>query len=148
MGEHILSGQLDDVDVSGRTIVQLAVTTTEKSEDWQELLLIDEQATQRQVEILLEAAQQRRSMQNITAQEGGQATLAVYLAPMHYLLVEQRPTLCASVSPDRLHYVRKQQVTMQRPLPTWTYNGHVALLERIDPSAVLSASHVLKRSGR
>lgn len=142
MGEHVLSGQLNGVDVAGRIMVQLAVTTTEKSEDWQELLLIDELATQKQVEVLLEAVQLRQK----TMQGAAQAPLPVYLAPMHYLMVEQRPMFCACASPDRLHYVRKQQATMQRPLPVWTYNGRVAVPERANVS--MSTSNVSRRSER
>ncbi len=130
IGDHILSGQLSGVDLAGRTLLQLAVTTDEKSEDWQEVVLIDEQATPKQAEILLKAFQQR------TGSHSSHMLPSAYLAPIHYLLVEQRPMLCVNASLDRLRSVGEQQ--QERPLHThWIYNGHVALQEQLDPREFL-----------
>ena len=139
LGQQELAGELEGVDLAGRTLLQLAMTSDEESEDWQELVLLDEHATQKQVDVLLHTLQGQ--------QQDKEQLPPVFQGPIHYLLVEQRPTLCVHIVPQRLRSVLAK-VPLQLPLQTWSYNGHVALLEQLDPRVLVQEGSAFNLKGQ
>jgi hypothetical protein len=129
VGDHIDMGTIEGVDVSGRTFLNLAQTPHEQSYDWQEMILIDDQATPDQVRVLLDLFKDRQGSAMTHPQDQPQQQRMACLVPMRYQEVHGQSVLSVTMSPDRCHIV---QGTGGAPMQNWTFNGRVAVRGQLD----------------
>lgn len=130
VGDKINAGTLEGVDVSHRLLFNLAQTSSEKADDWHEVILIDEEATPEQVNVLLKAFAASQGSRIADPHHPPVAERSVYLVPIHYFALEGRHILSVTFSEDR-----SQQVRGDRQTPffkEWTYNGHVVIREPLE----------------
>ena len=131
IGDSIESGTLDGVDLSQRILLNLALTTSENSHDWQEFILIDDGATSQQVDVLLKHFQEQQGS-DLAHPDYARSGRAVYLVPMRHTMVDRREILCVTCMSDRIRQVRGDSHPGQSKLKEWTYNGHIAVLRRLE----------------
>jgi hypothetical protein len=124
VGDHIENGTIEDVDVSGRTFLNLAQTSSETAQDWREVILLDEDATPEQVRVLLELFQEHQGSVVTHPQDHPSQTRPAYLVPMRYRVIRGQSLLAVTFSPDRSRLVQGQAPV---PIPSWTFNGRVAV---------------------
>src|ERR1051326_3705575 len=124
VGDHIDVGMIEDVDVSGRTFLNLAQTTNENSNDWREIILIDDQATPDQVRVLLDLFGERQGSAVTHPQDQPQQARMACLVPMRYRELYGQSILAVMLSPERCLIALG---TGAAPMPNWTFNGRVAV---------------------
>ena len=124
VGDQIEDGGIDGVDVGQRIFLNLAQTSDERARDWREVILIDDGATPDQVRVLLSLFAERQGSDLSHPQTRPSQARAVYLVPLRYWVVQGRPTLCVTFSPQRSRLV---QGASAGPIQAWTYNGRVAV---------------------
>lgn len=128
VGDLVEAGTIAGVDVGQRIFLNLAQTSDEQAHDWQEVVLIDDQATPDQVRVLLDLFAQRQGSEPTHPDIRPTQARSVYLVPMRYRVVQGRPTLCVTFSLQRSHLVHG---IVPAPIQAWTYNGRVALREHL-----------------
>jgi len=124
VGDQLDAGTIEGVDVGGRIVLNLAQTTDEQARDWREVILIDEGATPDQVRVLVELFRDRQGSVVTHPQDRPTQARAVYLVPMRYRVIQGRPILAVTHSPERS---RLAQGAAPTPIQPWTFNGQVAL---------------------
>jgi hypothetical protein len=129
VGDVIEAGQASGRDLSRRTLLNLALNSAEKAEDWHEVILIDERATPDQVEELLRVFESSQGSEVAHPYRVPSAQRPVYLVPMQYTIIG-RPTLVVTFSPHRSRLIRGDA-----SLPffkEWSYNGPVAVVQPLE----------------
>jgi hypothetical protein len=129
VGDAIEAGQPSGRDLSGRTLLNLAQTSTEKANDWNEVILIDESATPDQVQALLQVFEGNQGSEVAHPHRVPPAQRPVYLVPMQYTIIG-RPTLVVTFSPNRSRLFRGS--ASQPFFKEWTYDGPVALVQPLE----------------
>jgi hypothetical protein len=130
VGDHIEAGAVSGVDVSQRTLLSLAQNSTEKAEDWHEVILIDDHATPDQVQALLQMFQARQGSEVADLHRLPSAQRAVYLVPMRYTIIEGQPALSVTFSHHRSRLVQGNASTPF--FKEWTYNGPVVVRQPLE----------------
>lgn len=130
VGDHVEAGTAHGIDVSQRTLLNLAQTSREDSTDWHETILIDDGATPDQVNALLATFEQKQGSEVAHANHLPTAERPVYLVPMHYTIAEERNILSITFSPDRSRLIRGERSTPF--FKEWTCNGHVAVQQPLE----------------
>ncbi|HZU70553.1 MAG TPA: DUF1326 domain-containing protein [Ktedonobacteraceae bacterium] len=130
VGDHIESGTASGIDVSQRTLLNLAQTASENSADWHETILIDDGATPEQVNALLATFQQRQGSEVAHTNRLPATERPVYLVPMRYTTAEGRNILSVTFSPERSRLMQGDRSTPF--FKEWTYNGHVAVQQPLE----------------
>jgi Protein of unknown function (DUF1326) len=124
VGDQIEAGIIDGVDVGQRIYLNLAQTTDEQAHDWREVILMDDGATPDQVRVLLDLFAERQGSDLNHPQARPTQARAVYLVPMRYRMIQGRPTLSVTFSPQRSRLVHG---SAPAPIQPWTFNGRVAV---------------------
>ena len=132
VGDHVIAGHINHVDVSQRTLLHFAQTVNEADNTWHEAILIDDKASPQQVQALLAFFEKQRGSDLAHPNRPSAQKCVVYLVPMHYRQVDGHPTLSVTLSQDRLHPVNGSMSLADAYLSTWTYNGHVAVQQHLD----------------
>ncbi len=135
IGDSIESGTIDGVDLSHRILLNFAQTSSEKTNDWQEVILIDEGASPQQVDMLLKHFQKHQGSEVARPDHVPVSERAVYLVPMRYMIINRQAMLSelsVTCMHDRIRRVRggggpPDQVVLKE----WTYNGHVAVQKQL-----------------
>lgn len=130
VGDHIESGTVNGIDVSHRTLLNLAQTSAEKASDWREVILIDDRATLDQVQALLEVFEDRQGSDVVHPDRISSSQRAVYLVPMQYMMIEGKGTLKVAFLQERSCSVRGN--ASESGLREWIYNGHVAIQQPLE----------------
>ncbi len=130
VGDHIEYGTIDGKDVSHRTFLNLGQNSAEKTNDWHEVILIDDGATPNQVQALLDVFESRQSSEIAHPDRVLSGQRAVYLVPMQYVIAEGKKTLCVAFSQDRSRLVRGN--ASEPFFKEWIYNGHVAVQQSLE----------------
>jgi hypothetical protein len=120
------------MDLSQRILLNFAQTSTETTNDWHEVILIDDGTTPQQVEALLQLFQESQGSEVAHPDHVAVPQRAVYLVPMHYRVVNGRETLSVTCMHDRIRQVRGSGQSGEIPLKEWTYNGHVAVQKQLE----------------
>jgi len=129
IGDALSAGQSSGGDLTGRTLLNLALTSAEKATDWNEVILIDDQATPDQVGALLQVFEGNQGSEVAHPHRVPTASRPVYLVPMQYTITG-RPTLVATFQPNRSRLVRGNP--SQPFFKEWTYDGPVALVQPLE----------------
>jgi hypothetical protein len=124
VGDTIQTGTIEGVDVSGRTLLHLAQTAHEQSEDWHEVILIDQDATPEQADVLQHFFQERQGSEVSHLHRHPASPRPVYLVPMRYTVIEGRATLAVTFSQDRSNILGSASSPFFKE---WTYDDHVAI---------------------
>jgi len=130
VGDHIESGTINGIDVSQRTLLNLGQSSTEKANDWHEVILIDDKATLDQVKALLEVFENQQGSEVAHPDRVPSSQRAVYLVPMQYVTIEEKDTLRATFSQDCSCLVRGNE--SEPWFKEWIYNGHVAVQQSLE----------------
>jgi hypothetical protein len=129
-GYLVRSGKIHDVDVTAHLILSLTQPVQEGQTDaWQEVILIDDRATDEQVAALLDLFEER--LESVPAEVTflPETPRAVYRASMKSIPGENNPTLHVDFTPDEARLIRG---TDDQPLRAWKYDGPMALRETFD----------------
>ena len=129
VGDALSAGQSSGRDLSGRTLLNLALSCGEKATDWNEVILIDDHATPDQVGALLQVFGGSQGSEVAHPQRVPSAERSVYLVPMHYTITG-RPTLVVTFEHSRSRLVRGNP--SQPFFKEWTYDGPVALVQPLE----------------
>lgn len=130
VGDRIEEGTINGVDVSQRILLNLAQQASGGSQEWQEAILIDNQATLEQIRALLTLFEARQSSEPAHQERVPVHQRPVYLVPMRYTIIKGRATLCVSFSSTSSCTVRSN--ANEQPQHDWSYNGHVAIQTPLD----------------
>jgi len=130
VGNHIESGIVNGIDVSHRTLLNLAQTSTEQASDWHETILIDDKATLDQVQALLQVFEGQQGSDIVHPDRVPSDQRAVYLLPIQYRIIEGKGTLEVAFSQDHSCLVRGN--ASEGFFKEWIYNGHVAVQQSLE----------------
>jgi hypothetical protein len=125
-GYLITKGTIHSVDVSGRLMLSLAQPVSEGSSDaWQEVLLVEEQATPVQIHALL--AMLEKDLESIPAEVETvpRKLRAVYQIPMSYTHEAEGPILHAALTQSQAALVRGG-ADNTHTFREWLYDGPMA----------------------
>lgn len=129
-GYMIDKGEIYGVDVSGQIIISLAQPLQEAtSNEWQEILLVSEQATQPQIDALLAAF--APELESIPAEVKGyiRKPPAVYKLPIHYTHGAKGPLLQVTFTKQEAVLVREGTYDTFKE---WRYHGPMTLRSTFD----------------
>lgn len=132
-GYHISTGAIHGVDVSQHLVLSLAQPVREGAADeWQEVILVDRQATPAQIDALLAVCEDR--LEGIPAEVKFYVPTqrAVYQAPMSYMHGAEGPILHVTFVQDQVTLVREGACPAQNMFLAWVYDGPMALRETLD----------------
>lgn len=130
-GYHIVTGEIQGLDVSRLTLLSLAQPMTEgQNEQWQEVLLVDDRATREQIMALLMHYESQLESIPAEVEIHPDAQRAVYQVPLEYhkndtelsLHVQFTPVVTACVRQGADHMMPRD----------WSYDGPMALRERVN----------------
>ena len=127
-GYHITSGEVQGCDISGLTILGLAQPVIEgDNAHWQEILLVDNRATHKQITALL--TQLESHLESMPAEVGAYPHVlrAIYQVPLIYFKQNDERHLCVSFTPEEAICIRPG--ADDHRLRSWHYEGAMALRE-------------------
>jgi hypothetical protein len=101
---------------------------------WEEVILVDEQATDEQIAALLSVFEDQLNSLPAEIPPTGMVRQAVYRAVMDY--GAEGPWLYVLFVPDRANLVREGSPVKEASPHSWSYDGRVALRRRIDLTAL------------
>lgn len=132
-GYVVSKGEVQSVDISGLLIVSVTQPVQEGRVDaWQEVILVDDTATDAQITALLSVFEQR--LDSVPAEVGTlpEAQRAVYRATMAYTATGENPITRISFSPALAALVRAEADFSAENVRAWNYEGPMALRGGID----------------
>lgn len=129
-GCAIEHGKVQDIDISKLFLLSLSQPT--ENGQWQEVILIDQKATDTQIVALLEVFEDHLESMPAEVESHLRQKRAVYRVPMTYTKQENQPMLNLSFSPDTAVIIRESAGQSQTVLKPWTYHGPMALRETFD----------------
>jgi hypothetical protein len=106
-------------------LLNLAQTSEEKTEDWNEVILIDDRATPDHVEALLQIFERSQGSELAHPRRIPSTQRPVYLVPMRYMIIDGSPALSVTFSQYGSRLFRGNASTSF--FKEWTYNGPVAV---------------------
>lgn len=124
-GYMIDKGEIHGIDVGGQLIISLAQPLQEAaSNQWQEILLVSEQATPSQIEALLAAF--ATELESIPAEVKGyiRKPQAVYTLPIHYTGATEKPILQVTFTRQQAALIREGAYDTFKE---WYYHGPMTL---------------------
>lgn len=132
-GYLVRSGEIHDVDVTAHLILSLTQPVQEGQTDaWQEVILVDDRATDKQVAALLDLFEERLESVPAEVTSLPSTKRAVYRVSMNYTPGETNPTLHVDFTPDPQRLIRGSSDLDQEPIRAWHYDGLMALRETFD----------------
>jgi len=132
-GYLVRSGEIHDVDVTAHLILSLTQPVQEGHTDaWQEVILVDDRATDEQIAALLDLFEER--LESVPAEVTflPETPRAVYCARIHYAAGETHPILHVDFTPDPQKLIRGTENPDELPLRAWKYDGLMVLRETFD----------------
>jgi hypothetical protein len=135
-GYRITSGEIHGVDVSQHLILSLAQPVREGGTDeWQEVILVDQQATPAQIDALLAVCEDR--LESIPAEVTSYVRRQrdVYQMAINYTHGTEGPILQVTFVKDQATLVREGANPAQIAFQAWVYDGPMALREILDLDA-------------
>jgi hypothetical protein len=143
-GYLVRTGLIHSVDVSDHLILSLTQPVHEgKADAWQEVILVDDAATNEQITALLEVFEDRLDSVPAEVRALAQGTgltptkRVVYRTSMNYIPGEKNPTLHVDFTPDQKPWREAQGLQgtndlNDQPVRAWHYHGPTALRETFD----------------
>ena len=132
-GCMISAGEIHGVDVSQHLILSLAQPVREGTTDeWQEVMLVDQRATPEQIDALLAVCEERLASIPAEVKSYAHVQRAVYQAPMSYDHGAEGPVLHVAFAQEQAKLIRKGASPAQNTFRAWTYDGPMALRGSID----------------
>ena len=135
-GYRITSGVIHGVDVSQHLVLSLAQPVGEgAAAEWQEIILVDQQATPAQIDALLADCEDR--LESIPAEVTSyvRRQRAVYQVAMNYTHGTEGPVLQVAFVKEQVTLMRKGANPAQNAFQAWVYHGPMALREALDLNA-------------
>lgn len=135
-GYWITTGEIHGLDVSSCLVLSLAQPVGEgPADEWQEVLLVDQQATPAQIEALLAVCEDR--LESIPAEVTSyvRRQRAVYQVAMHYMHGTEGPVLQVAFVKEQARLVREGVGPAQNAFQAWVYQGPMALRGTLDLDA-------------
>lgn len=129
-GYAIERGKVQDIDIS--KIILLSLSQPTENGQWQEVILIDQKATDSQIVALLEVFEDHLDSIPAEVESHLRQKRAIYRVPMTYTKQENQPMLNLSFSPDTAVIIRESAGQSQTVLKPWTYRGPMALRETFE----------------
>ena len=126
-GYHIQSGTIDGSDVSGLFLLSLAQPSEKDNTIWQETLLVDENATQEQIMLLLNIFEDQLESLPAEIEQRISARRAIYTVPMRYTLEKGENQLHVDFVPRASNRLREGASAFPQP---WSYHGPMAQREQ------------------
>lgn len=126
-GYYIENGTIDTETMTNKIILCLAIP--DENKEWQEVLLVDNTLSTKQVLLLLEALE--ADLHSMPAEIKKPITWQreVYAVPMEYVRGDNGPMLCVTCSPAQVRLLRQG---LNHYVPEWMYSGPMALRSRLD----------------
>lgn len=132
-GCMIITGAIHRVDVSQHLVLSLAQPLREGATDeWQEVMLVDQWATPAQIDALLAVCEERLESIPAEVKTYTRTRRAVYQAPMSYEHGAEGPVLHVSFVQEQAKLIRAGASPAQITFRAWTYDGPIALRGSID----------------
>ena len=132
-GCMIITGEMHGVDVSQHLVLSLAQPVREGATDeWQEVMLVDQRATSEQIDALLAACEERLASIPAEVKSYARAQQAVYQVPMSYEYGAEGPVLHVAFVQEQAELIREGANPAQNTFRAWTYDGPMALRGSID----------------
>ncbi len=99
---------------------------------WQEVILVDERATDEQIVALLSVFEDQLNSLPAEIPSTGMVKQAVYRTTMNYGVGLEGPWLRVSFIPERASLMREGTPVKEAAPQSWNYDGRVALQQRIN----------------
>jgi hypothetical protein len=132
-GYMITDGEIHGVNVSQHLILSLAQPAHEGATDeWQEVMLVDQQATPAQIDALLAVCEDRLESIPAEVKTYSRTQRAVYQTPMSYAYSAEGPVLHVAFVQEQATLIRKGARPAQNTFEAWTYDGPMALRGSVD----------------
>ncbi len=132
-GYYFRAGEIGGVSIAQRLLLSLSQPMRAGiTDDWQEVILVDSDATQEQVAALLAGFEEQ--LDSIPAEVGllPNRQRAVYQIPMEYCAQGEYPHLHVSFVHDTMLLLRQDPAHLSDYPPEWTYDGAMALRTTFD----------------
>lgn len=132
-GYMITVGEIHGVAVSQHLVLSLAQPIYEGATDeWQEVILVDQQATLAQIDVLLAVCEEHLESIPAEVKTYSRTQRAVYQAPMSYAHSAEGPVLHVAFVQEQAKLIRKGANPALNVFRAWTYDGPMALRGNID----------------
>jgi len=127
-GYAMTTGCVDHLDLSGHILLSLARPTQEGVYDhWQEVLLVDDQATPAHIAALVETCEGELESLPAEVEHSSRMERAIYKASIAYDAGAKERWLRVTFTPEQTALIRAASVSSSASLRPWSYNGPMAL---------------------
>jgi hypothetical protein len=132
-GYMITDGEIQGIQVAQRLMLSLAQPAHEGATDeWQEVILVDQEATPAQIGALLAACEGHLQSMPAEVKSYLPARRAVYQVPMSYGHGAEGPVLRVVFVREQAKLIRQGASSTQKTFRAWSYDGPMALRGRLD----------------
>ncbi len=131
-GCSIQEGQMDSVDVAGTLLLSLALPADEQGHFWQEVLLVDEQVSDKLLSALIPLLEDYLKSVPAEGQRLPAAQRAIYKLPIRAHERPEGPFVQVTFEPDSAMLLQEGAPGWQERLQPWSYDGLLRLRKNFE----------------